>query len=179
MLNTISDEYFEWLFNLVCEQRYFRPIYRTLLKHLHDTEFTYLIPRDRNRAEDGENLRYRFALEKGYDVPTTLVDLGCPCSVLEMMAALAIRCEEQLTDDPRYGNRMPQWFWKMIVNLGLGPMTNEMYDRAYVDLVLRRFLDRKYEPDGEGGLFHIRDARFDLRNVEIWYQLCWYLDTIL
>lgn len=175
----ISDEYFEWLFNLVCEQRYFRPIYRKLLMRLHDTEFTYSIPRDRNRAEDGEDLRYRFALTKGYDVAATLADLGMPCSVLEMMAALAIRCEEQIADDPRYGNRMGQWFWKMVVNLGLGPMTDEMFDRDYVDQVLQTFLERRYKPDGQGGLFRIRDCNVDLRNVEIWHQLCWYLDTIL
>lgn len=179
MLYNISDEYFEWLFNLVCEQRYFKPIYRKLLMRLHETEFTYSILRDRNRAEDGENLRYRFALAKGYDVPTTLTDLGGPCSVLEMMAALAIRCEEQIADDPQYGNRTGQWFWKMIVNLGLGPMTNDMYDRSQVDAILMTFLERRYKPDGEGGLFWIRDCDVDLRKVEIWHQLCWYLDTIL
>lgn len=179
MLGDIREEYFEWLFNLVCEQRYFRPIYRRLLTRLHETEFRYLILRDRNRAEDGESLRYRFALEKGYDVPSTMADLGNPCSVLEMMIALATRCEEQIADDPEYGNRMGQWFWKMVVNLGLGPMTNDEYDERYVDSVLNTFLNRNYEPDGKGGLFVIRDCDTDLRDVEIWHQLCWYLNTIL
>ena len=71
----IYEEYFEWLFDLVCAQRYSKPIYRKLLMRLHDTEFRYSIPRDRNRAEDGEDLRYRFALEHNYDVPTTVSDL--------------------------------------------------------------------------------------------------------
>lgn len=179
MIGRIQDEYFEWLYNLVCEQRYINPIYRKLLRRLHDTEFRYLIARDRNRAEDGEDLRYRFALLHDYDVPSTIADLGNPCSILEMMVALATRCEEQIADDPRYGNRFGQWFWNMIVNMGLGPMTDNMYDEAYVDEVLQRFLDREYEPDGKGGLFRIRDCDVDLRKVEIWYQLCWYLDTIL
>ena len=47
----IYEEYFEWLFDLVCAQRYSKPIYRKLLMRLHDTEFRYSIPRDRNRAE--------------------------------------------------------------------------------------------------------------------------------
>ena len=34
------------------------------------------------------------------------------CSVLEMMIALAIRCEEHIMDDPDVGNRTGQWFWK-------------------------------------------------------------------
>lgn len=138
-----------------------------------------MIRRDRNRAEDGENLRYRFAVEKGYNESTAITDIGGACSVLEMMAALAIRCEEQIADDIQYGNRTGQWFWKMIVNLGLGQMTNDMYDRRVVDSILQTFLDRKYKPDGEGGLFRIRDCDVDLRHVEIWHQLCWYLDTIL
>ena len=175
----IYEEYFEWLFDLVCAQRYSKPIYRKLLMRLHDTEFRYSIPRDRNRAEDGEDLRYRFALDHDYDVPTTVSDLGGPCSVLEMMIALAIRCEEQIADDPDYGNRMGQWFWGMITNMGLGPMTNEMYEEGTVDSIIHRFLDREYEPDGKGGLFRIRNCDEDLRCVEIWYQLCWYLDTIL
>lgn len=185
----IQDEYFEWLFNLVCEHRYPKPIYRKLLMRLYDTEFRYSIRRDQNRAEDGEDLRYRFALAKNYDVPATVADLGRPseilelmttrsCSVLEMMIALAIRCEECIMDDPSYGDRMSQWFWNMIVNMGLGPMTDEMYDDAYVTSVIQRFLDREYEPDGRGGLFRIRNCEVDLRGVEIWYQLCWYLDTI-
>lgn len=188
-MGKIQDEYFEWLFNLVCEQRYHKPIYRKLLMHLHDTDFRYSIRMDRNRAEDGEDLRYRFALEHGYDIPATVVDLARPseimnlfndrsCSVLEMMIALAIRCEECIMDDPSYGNRMGQWFWNMVVNMGLGPMTNEMYDKVYVETVIQKFLDREYEPDGKGGLFRIRDCEVDLRGVEIWHQLCWYLDTI-
>ena len=45
------------------------------------------------------------------------------------------------------------------------------------DDVIKRFLDRDYEPNGKGGLFTIKNCRQDLRKVEIWYQLCWYLDS--
>lgn len=179
MANKINDEYFEWLYNLVCENRYSKPIYRKLLTHLHEIEFRYSILRDRNRAEDGAELRYRFAIVHNYDVLATVVDLGEECSVLEMMVGLALRCEECIMDDSSYGNRTAQWFWGMIVNMGLGTMTDDMYDNMHVDIVVQRFLDRDYEPDGKGGLFRIRDCNVDLRGVEIWHQLCWYLDTIL
>ena len=102
-----------------------------------------------------------------------------PCSVLEMMVALAIRCEESIMDNPVYGDRTGQWFWNMIVSLGLGSMTDEMYDRDYVDNIVDRFLDRDYSPDGRGGLFTIRNCEYDLRDVEITHQLYWYLDTIM
>ena len=96
-----------------------------------------------------------------------------------MMVALAIRCEENIMDDPSYGNRTGQWFWGMIVNLGLGFMTDSRFDEKFVDDVIFRFLNREYEPDGKGGLFTVRNCKYDLRTVEIWYQMCWYLDTFV
>ena len=96
-----------------------------------------------------------------------------------MMTALAVRCEEHIMTDPDVGNRTGQWFWQMITNLGLVDMTDSKFDRKYVDLVIQRFLDRTYEPDGKGGLFTIEHCPYDLRTVEIWYQLCWYLDKLI
>ena len=82
-------------------------------------------------------------------------------------------------DDPRYGDRTAQWFWRMMSNLGLGLMTDDIYDRGLVKHKLDIFLHREYEPDGKGGLFYIRDCAEDLRKVEIWAQLCWYLDKFV
>ena len=105
--------------------------------------------------------------------------LDGPCSVLEMMIALAIRCEENIMDDPNIGDRTSQWFWGMVVNLGLGSMVDCRFDKQFVDETIRIFLNRKYAPNGNGGLFTIRDCDKDLRKVEIWHQLCWYLDKIV
>lgn len=177
----IANDYFEWLRSIVCANRYDKQIsYVYLLERLHSINFRYSIPRDHNRAEDGINMRYRFAVDTGYrDCPNLITDyLDGPCSVLEMMVALAIRCEETIMDDPDVGDRTTEWFWSMITNLGLGFMTDSKYDRQYVDFTVARFLDRAYEPDGKGGLFTIRNCDRDLRTVEIWYQLCWYLDSI-
>jgi hypothetical protein len=94
-----------------------------------------------------------------------------------MMVALAIRAEETM-DDPNVGDRTSQWFWHMITSLGLGPMTDNQFDRIQVIDILERFMDRHYAANGKGGLFYIRNHDRDLREVEIWYQLCWYLDSI-
>lgn len=175
--NRIEKEYFDWLYDIVCENRYSEGYsYRELLSYLHDIEFTYIIPKDANRAEDGIGLRYRFA----YDTGCACADgyLEGPCSVLEMILALAIRCEESIMDDPRYGDRTGQWFWKMITNLGLGGMIDDRFDEYYVEDVVARFLNREFEPNGRGGLFTIRNCDYDLRYVEIWVTMLWYLDTI-
>ena len=60
----------------------------------------------------------------------------------------------------------------------LRSMNDERYDRDYVREVITIFLNREYEPNGKGGLFTIRGCRDDLRNIEIWHQMCLYLDSI-
>ena len=173
----IEREYFEWLYDLVCKNRHSSGYsYRDLLSYLHDVEFTYTIPKDSNRAEDGIDLRYRFAYDTGYVCADGYLDE--PCSVLEMLIALAIRCEECIMDDPKYGNRTAQWFWQMITSLGLGGMFDDRFDEDYVKNVITTFLNREYKPDGRGGLFTIRNCDYDLRDVEIWVIMLWYLDTI-
>lgn len=176
MKNQVNDEYFEWMFDIACKNRFSENIsYRKLLMFLHSREFRYSVPKDRNRAGDGENLRYRFAINV-YDDDSVRSYLEKPCSVLEMTLALAIRCEVNIMDDPQIGDRTGQWFWGMITNLGLGSMHDDLFDEEYCNFVIDRFLNRKYEPNGKGGLFTVRDQ--DLRKMEIWKQLCLYLNSI-
>jgi hypothetical protein len=182
--DVIRNEYFEWLYEMVDGRRFMKQYsFRKLLTRLHDTEFRYSILKDQNRAEDGISLRYRFANDRYFGVRherNDIVDyLDGPCSVLEMMVALAIRCEENIMDDPLMGNRTSHWFWQMVVNLGLGPMADGRYERQAVDDAINRFLDREYEPDGRGGLFRVRNSDVDMRNIEIWHQLCCFLNTIV
>lgn len=176
----IKNEYFDWMYNLVCGDRYSGASFIKLLRYLHDTEFRYLIPKDQNRAEDGRSLRRRFILRNDYEdcYDYVINALEGPCSVLEMMIALDIRCEEDIMDSTDVGDRSGQWFRGMIVSLGLGHMHDDNFDEQYVYDVIERFLDRDYEPNGRGGLFTIRHCDDDLRDVEIWWQLCWYLDSI-
>ena len=174
----IRNEYFEWMYNLVCGDRYSEEIsYRKLLMFLHNTEFIYFIPKDENRAKDGINLRDRFAYERGC-IREAKLYLDSPCSILEMMIALSFRCEE-IMDDAAIGDRTVQWFWEMVTNLGLGSMVDNMFDKRLADDIIARFMYRNYEPNGRGGLFTVRHCNSDLRDVEIWYQMCWYLDTIV
>ena len=175
--NDLRNEYFEWLSALVTVNE---PVsFNKLLMQLHSTDFRWSVPNDQNRAKEGVYLRYRFAVSEHYDEPSELITdcLDGPCSVLEMMVALAIHCEE-IMEDPSIGNRTGQWFWNMIVSLGLGRMSDDRYDKRVVTDVIERFLDRDYEPNGKGGLFTIRRCDLDLRDVEIWFQTCRYLDTI-
>ena len=171
----MTNNYYQWLCDIVCKDLFSKNIsYDRLLSYLSHREFTIIIPNDINRAEDGADMRWRYQVNTG-----EYVDRREPCSVLEMMVALAIRCEESIMDNPAYGDRTAQWFWGMIRTLGLFSMTDDRFDIDYVTQVIDQFLNREYAPNGEGGLFKISNCRYDLREIEIWYQLCWYLDQFV
>ena len=174
----IESAYVTWLFKLITKDRYNGEIsYKKLFLYLYGTEFRYSIPMDANRANDGISLRYRFACEHPRFRDADLY-LNEPCNVLEMMVALALRCEETIMDDPAIGNRTQQWFWGMIVSLGLGSMSDDRYDVVKVKNIIERFLDHDYEPNGKGGLFTVNNPEGDLRDMQIWNQLCQYINSI-
>lgn len=182
MIRDINLDYFDWLCEIVCGERYSSQIsYTKLLMYLHDTEFRYVHPMDENRAAQGINLRYRFALTRVPIEETSgiMKALDAPCSILEMMIALAIECEETIMDNPSFGNRTSQWFWGMIASLGLGGMYNDRFDRAIADEIIDRFLNREYKPDGRGGLFTVKGYSRDMRDMEIWWQALAYLNGII
>ena len=175
----IQNSYFEWLTKFVCRERRFKRLsYRKLLMLLHSMEFYYMIPLDSNRADDGIELRFRFCQEY-WHCKTPLDYLTGPCSVLEMLIALSIRCEDHIMGDPDIGDRTGKWFWVMLENLGLDSMTDERFDKNVAVDKISTFLNRNYDRDGKGGLFTVPNCRYDLRAIEIWYQMCWYLDHIL
>lgn len=169
----MRDEYFEWLLRLIDDGRVCE--YRKLLLYLDSTDFSIVIENDIYRAEDGTNLRSRFTHIYHRDSNRDTR----PCSILEMLVALSLRCEEEIMNDISIGDRTAMWFWGMINNLDLSSMVDRRYDERTVRDRVLRFMDRKYSSNGEGGLFTVQNPRRDMRDVEIWYQMLWYLNDFL
>lgn len=172
MYNEVLNSYFEWLVRIV------RPVdpdgsYDLLLRQLFDTVYVYEYEMDANRAHDGVALRGRFQIETGMTLDDDL-----PCSVLEMMVALAVRCERDIMNIPSRGDRTYIWFWVMINNLKLLDMTDDRYDQIIVEAALFNFMYHMYEIDGEGGLFYV-PGRTDMRDMDVWYQMQMYLNEII
>ncbi len=180
-MSDLRHMYFDWLYDMVSDWDEIRNYsYKKLLYFLHMTDFEYSLPMDANRYDDGIELRYKFGYKFEIDQRNIVSELdNKPCSVLEMMVALAERCEESVMDNPEEGNRTAEWFWCMIKSLGLFDQDDELYSREIVSRKIRKFLDRNYGSNGKGGLFTIPDCRDDLRDVEIWYQANWWLNYIL
>lgn len=168
----LEAEYFEWIYLMMFGSD---GSYTRLLAELHRIPFRYTIPMDGNREADGINLRYRFGYECGYKdyIIAQYLDIP-PCTVLEMMTALAIRCEE-IMERADNANLTGEWFRGMLSSLGLMGMNNARIDISAVHKIVTRFLDRKYDRNGKGGLFTV-SRKCDMRNVEIWYQMQYWLD---
>ena len=177
----LNEEYFDWMYHLVCDdKRFMKTSYLKLFHRLYNIEFTYIIAMDGNRAEDGIALRYRFGYENKYEdyIIANLLD-NHSCSILEMLVALSLRCEEHIMYNQEIGDRTGQWFWNMIRNLGLYSMDDTHFNADYVNDIISKFLKNEYEANGKGGLFTIENYKRDLRSVEIWYQMSWYLNEVL
>ena len=180
-MHDLSKLYLTWLCDKVTDDcKYEGHSYRKLFEFLMSMDFYYSLPMDSNRAEDGIDLRYRFGRETGReDVEiANLLDIY-PCSVMEMLVALAIRCEEQLMGDPYVGDRTYIWFWDMMRNLGLDRLYDAVFSEEEARAIIFKWMNHQYGPDGEGGLFRIANPKRDLRGVEIWYQLNWHLASYI
>lgn len=169
--------YFEWLCDKVCCARN-KQKYSKLLTRLYYTEFAAQIPMDENRCSDGLNLRYIFSQEMNIAEDMSDIPIN-GCSILELMIALAVRCENDFMSDLEEGDRTDQWFWRMIFSLGLEAQHDINYNDSIVENILLTFIFHQYQPDGKGGLFYIENSKMDLRGLEIWDQLNQWILSIM
>ena len=135
-------------------------IYHNLVLSLTDIEFVWNHPMDENRAFDGLELRSDFEYETGeyLDKDSGLMP---KCTVFEMLAALSIRCEQQLMYNPSLGDRTSKWFFEMLDNLGLDK-NSRVDDRIAEDIIA-------------GYAFPLKNSRIKQKNEQIWKQLSAYL----
>ena len=178
VLDRFSSAYFDW----ICDWMDPEGRYSALLKRLYELEYTWILPEDGNRAENGCNLRVRFEETSGMECRADYVE-DWPCSILEMLA-LATRIDDLIMYDFSAGDRTADWFWEMIENMGLYTCTDSEWKHAprqvseYVNERVDIFLNRKYGPDGTGGsIFPVPGLRdLDFRNEEIWLQMYRYFN---
>lgn len=170
----LKEKYLLYLQNMVCDNEYSGQNYQKLFRQLYETEFYAVIDMDENRIVDAIEFRAEYEQSK----------TGCrgaiddEISVLEVMVALAVRCEDHIMCNFEYGNRTPKWFWYMIQSMGLLDYDDFNYIPEEIDDILRKMLERDYDFDGFGGLFYIENSIHDLRKADIWYQMNWWLSTI-
>jgi len=152
-----TSDYYLWLESLVSDGNHYR-----LLRYLYEQPYRWQFTLDENRSAGGLNLRSRFAFDNGIDV----LDVGeGPCSVLEMMIALADRMTEVLPYEIKDG------FWVMIRNLHLDQFDDSNFDEGQINYILNVWLDRTYDSSGNGSLFPLKRYLGDCRRLDVWSQM--------
>ena len=149
--------------------------YISLFNILFDMDFVWIHPLDENRASDGLALRSDFEYETGMYIS----GLQSRCTVFEMLAALAIRCENQLMRNFSMGDRTAKWFFMMLENLTLTDYDNRHWNassRGRIVSIIDDFLKRKYKKNGEGGAFPLKHSKNNQANEQIWDQLMAYIN---
>jgi len=164
--------YLEWLAQQIRKPWGLDKSYYDLFGRLHDTEFTWTVLGDDNRAQDGQDLRFVFVEEAHKDFyEKNFVRFT---SLLEVMVALSRRLEFLA------GGSAPDWAWRLMENLRL----NHLYDPlqgarlARYNEIVEALIWRTYQPDGTGGFFPLNNPQEDQTKVEIWYQMNAYVSEI-
>lgn len=170
--------YFDFLVSKIVKDWKQAERYMKLLCLLFDEPFVYTHPMDENRWEDGRSMRNSFIFRHGpnyedAELFKTWSDIH-QCSWLEVMVALAVRCEDIMCE-PRK-DTTSKWFWGMIDSMDLSDQINDRFDIHHVGEVLMTIYHRDYAPDGHGGLFYVKGTNLDMRQEEIWTQAMEYLN---
>lgn len=135
---------------------------------LANIEFVWRHPMDENRAIDGLDLRSDFEYETGEYLDKSS-GLMSQCTMFEMLAALAVRCENQLMRNSLIGDRTSKWFFEFLDNLGI--LDTDHGDSCLdVEEACDRFFNGKLD------LFPLKKRGIKQCNEQIWKQLMAYIN---
>ena len=173
------EDYINWVFDerLQLSEEDQKAYYR-LVQVLLDIEFVWVHPMDENRASDGLSMREDFTYETGLYLDGSSGLMPC-CTVFEMLAALAYRCESQIMLDYSVGYRVSRWWKIMLENLGIADCTDlnwKRNDDNYIRDCVEKFMHREYKTNGTGGLFKVKNKKFNCKTEEIWKQCMAFLN---
>lgn len=170
------DGYLRWIISNYGLERYSR-----LSRILFGIPFRSMVSMDVNRASDGIYMREDYIDHHPGSEYEVSCHLDGECSVLEFLTSFAARVDEATS----YRKTRIQWVSYFIRNMGLIEFDDRFFGdnperddelECAVDERVARTLDRRYNYDGSnGGLFVLRKPPCDLRTVEYWWQMQYYV----
>ena len=176
--NDVEDLYFKWLSALVFPNEEIQRNYIGLLNLLYEIRYVWdpNIPLDENRYIDGIDLRESFSYKS--KIPSGIVknSIQGPCNILEMICALGIRIDNDIMAT-YYTGYDHGYFWiqKMLKNLNILQYDDSKFDENAIRVKINDFLQRRYSENGFGGLFYVPNSEKDMRSMNIWDQMCYYI----
>jgi len=163
----VDDQYLLWLIHCVGAEEYTK-VCNTMQKIVFDAS----VPNDDNRAAEGKDLRRQFLEQHNYHTSVYYMWLAPPASIFETLAALTDHAEFMT------GISKDKWFKIFLGNLHIENCHDGRWSGAVsrkVQRALEMFNHRHYMPSGHGGLFPIQNSIYDQREIEIWYQMCAFI----
>lgn len=175
MTSPLTEDYLRWLGPQIRDDdAYPSRTYEDLVRIMFEKEFVFMpdFIGDRNRLEDGLELRVEFCHER--HIHTDAQHKLGPCSFLEVLIGLSRRLAFA------QGGEARGWAWTLITNLELHRMSDPIgRNRARkVDDIIDACIWRNYGPDGVGGFFPLGYPQADQRQIEIWYQMHAFIDEL-
>lgn len=156
--------------------------YWDLILALHNIDFD--TEDEEDRARDGRSLRNTFIEDSGWSVFDDEI-LENECSVLEALAALAVRLDHEYIGDHMVTcpedyeeNKEYRLFFRMIENLELDDMFNDNFDENIVEDAIDIWLNREYDRHGYGSIFPVKRERRNMRGLSIWDQAMIYINEM-
>lgn len=144
-------------------------MYSELCEALLMVEFEPIVGNDGDRAEDGMDLRREF--EMLIEAPESDIS---PCSMLEMLVAVAIRTAELMYEGDE-GESPGHYFWVFLNNLGLSKMKNTGDFRKKQKIIVD-ICDRFLDPDDESvDIVRVKHPPKRWSKLEIWKKINWFL----
>ena len=185
----ILELYLRWLEEFVGASEYKGKSYIKLCNLLMKLPFACVeeIPLDENRKYDVQSLLretyiqsqsewYRLEMDQVLEFPSI------PISFLELIISLAIRIDSDFMRETNDVDNSREYFWMLIKNLGFLKYDDDSWTEDSIIAVVNRVntvQDRKYDFNGNGGLFPLKEAKIDQRNVQIWNQMCTFVSQNL
>lgn len=168
MLTRNDAKYLQWVSEMLGKDSMF---YGDLLEVFFSVEFVDIVPNDDNRLQEGLAIREEYVRKTGEPYPS----IGY-CSLLEVVVGISRRISEAVYNPDQ--DTRASWFWVIVDNLGLLGYTDETMDpisREDVRGLLKNVVSRSYKKNGSGGLFPLLRPLGDQREVELWYQMDYWL----
>lgn len=168
------DAYMKWMLDKIDFKKRNHKKYGKLLKILNEIEYEFTTLLDENRLSDALNMRNEFLEEccgYSYSKFDSSMVSACPnivlfgphrCSVLEMLVAMSIRCEIEMTGEPGC-DVLGRMFWIAIDNSGLSKFTDDRFDGQFVRKIVRETTNSDIFPFNRSGI--------DKSRVDLWYAM--------
>lgn len=177
-----NEDYAVWIVKDYIHMKNFE-YYLDLILELHEIPFEYYEESDKDREADGLYLRNYFIEDcKGRIIDDEVLE--SKCSVLEVLAALAVRLDHEFIGDhmverPEDFNEDKEYklFSEMLDNLDLLDFFGDLAEGDLDEIrdIVTDWLNRDFNRHGGGSIFPVKKSKKDQRSASIWSQAMEYI----